>query len=389
MESLLGQFVFSAGTGGYIRVLDNIPEAAGVAIADGIKMVFISPPPTPVITGVTPSIGGTNVGIAWTTDIGSDSAVDFGGTTNYGSTVSNSTSVINHAVILTGLTPSTPYHYRVKSKGAATSQAVSGDLTFTTNPQGVVSDLIIDNTNAAVIGTNWSTGTSSVDKYGPDYRFDSQGTGANYLQYIPLIPEKGPYQVYAWYPQGSNRTTNAPYVIDYNGGTQTVFVNQQTNGGQWNLLGKYIFTAGTSGDVKITDGFPDAGKVVMADAVKFVYATPTTPTDQSDRAVGWRDSTDIYRRRGWQTYVLQSSSNLINWQTVSSYLNTNGTITDGKRSRDQPARRVRDPFRVIGAPECRKRRFKCRALKPHRFRYSTRRDEGALLPAHNETVGAG
>ena len=323
--SPLGQFVFSAGTGGYIRVMDNIPEAAGVAIADGIKMVFISPVPTPVISGVMPSIGDTNVGIAWTTDISSDSAVDYGATTNYGSTVSNATSVTSHAIILTGLTPSTAYHYRVKSKGATTAQSVSADFTFITNPQGVVSDLIIDNTNAVVVGANWSTGTSSPDKYGPDYRFDTQGVGANYLQYIPLIPEKGPYQVYAWYPQGSNRTTNAPYVIDYNGGTQTVFVNQQTNGGQWNLLGKYIFTAGTSGDIKINDAFPDAGKVVMADAVKFAHATPTTPQISQFTLASGQFQLTVSGDAGGN-YVLQTSSNLLTWSNVVLSLNTNGTL---------------------------------------------------------------
>jgi hypothetical protein len=323
--SQLGQFVFSPGTGGYIRVMDNIPEAAGVAIADGIKLVFVSPVPTPVISGVTPSIGDTNVGIAWTTDIGSDSAVDYGATTNYGSTVSNATSVTSHGIILTGLTPSTMYHYRVKSKGATTSQGVTGDFTFITNPQGVVSDLIIDNTNAVVVGTNWSTGTASPDKYGPDYRFDTQGTGANYLQYIPLIPEKGPYQVYAWYPQGSNRTTNAPYVIDYNGGTQTIYVNQQTNGGQWNLLGKYIFAAGTSGDVKITDAFPDAGKVVMADAVKFVHATPTMPQISQFTLVSGQVQLTVSGDAGGN-YVLQTSSNLVTWSNVVLSLSTNGTL---------------------------------------------------------------
>ena len=164
-----------------------------------------------------------------------------------------------------------------------------------------------------------------MDKYGPDYRFDSLGTGANYLQYIPLIPEKGPYQVYAWYPEGSNRTTNAPYVIDYNGGTQTVYVNQQTNGGQWNLLGKYVFTAGTGGDVKITDGFPDAGKVVIADAVKFVHATPTMPQiNQFTLANGQVQLTVTGDAGG--NYVLQTSSNLLTWSNVVLSLSTNGTL---------------------------------------------------------------
>lgn len=342
--SVLGQFTFSAGTGGYIRVLDNIPETSGVAIADGIKLVFVSPPPAPVISGVTNSVGDTNVGIAWTTDISSDTAVDYGPTTNYGATVSNSASVTSHASILTGLTPSTAYHYRVKSKGATTLQSVAGDFTFTTNPQGVVSDLILDNTSAIVVGT-WSTGTSSPDKYGLDYRFASQGAGANYLQYIPLIPEVGPYQVFAWYPQGTNRTTNAPYVIHFNSGLQTVYVNQQTNGGQWNLLGKYIFTAGTNGDVKITDGFPDAGKVVIADAVKFVYATPTAPQINQFTLSGGQFQLTMSGDPGGN-YVLQNSSDLVNWSNVMSGLTSNGVLQFTNAATNYP----NDYFRVYYAP---------------------------------------
>jgi GH43 family beta-xylosidase len=153
---------------------------------------------------------------------------------------------------------------------------------FPTNAPLLVpfSDIIIDNTNAVAIGTNWSTGTTSVDKYGANYRFSAQGGGTNYLRYVPDIPVSGYYDVHAWYPQGINRTTNAPYIINYNGGAQTVYLNQQTNGGQWNPLGRFNFATGLSGDVRITDALPDPPKVVLADAIKFVYVQPPAITTQ-------------------------------------------------------------------------------------------------------------
>src|SRR4029450_10301370 len=40
--------------------------------------------------------------------------------------------VTSHSVAVSGLSPSTTYHYRVKSKDAAGNLATSGDLTFTT-----------------------------------------------------------------------------------------------------------------------------------------------------------------------------------------------------------------------------------------------------------------
>jgi len=58
--------------------------------------------------------------------------------------------------------------------------------------------------------------------------------------------------------------------ITFNGGKQTVTVNQRINGGRWVLLGTYNFAAGTAGYVRIKDNFT-TGSVVLADAIKFVF----------------------------------------------------------------------------------------------------------------------
>lgn len=133
-----------------------------------------------------------------------------------------------------------------------------------------VADIIVDTAAATAVGA-WSVGTSATDKFGADYKFRGQGTGANYLQFTPTIVTAGNYAVYEWHPQGSNRPTDAPHKVVYNGGTQTVPVNQQVGGGAWNLIGTYNFAAGTGGSISITDGFAQAGMVVMADAIKLVH----------------------------------------------------------------------------------------------------------------------
>ena len=72
----------------------------------------------------------------------------------------------------------------------------------------------------------------------------------------------------AWWTQGMNRSAGAPFLV-YNSANQkleTVYVNQQQNGGQWNTLGTYEFTAGWNHvDLSCwaTQGF-----VVIADAVR-------------------------------------------------------------------------------------------------------------------------
>lgn len=71
--------------------------------------------------------------ITWTTNEASDTQVEYGTTTSYGnSTPLNTAMVTSHSATLSGLTASTVYHYRVKSRDAASNLATSGDFTFTT-----------------------------------------------------------------------------------------------------------------------------------------------------------------------------------------------------------------------------------------------------------------
>jgi len=87
----------------------------------------------PVISNVrATSITTTSATITWTTNEPSNSTVEYGITTAYGSTKSDATMDTTHSMGLTGLSASTTYHYRVKSTDAADNSAVSGDCIFTT-----------------------------------------------------------------------------------------------------------------------------------------------------------------------------------------------------------------------------------------------------------------
>ncbi len=146
--------------------------------------------------------------------------------------------------------------------------ATSGDM------PGVVNSIVIDNPSATVVGA-WSTGSIATNKFGLNYRSRGQGTGTNYVDFIPTITTPGDYKVYTWHTMGSNRTLSAPHTIVHNGGSVTVNVNQQANEGKWNLLGTFNFVPGASGYVRISDAIPDAGQVVIADGIKFQYDGPT------------------------------------------------------------------------------------------------------------------
>ena len=133
-------------------------------------------------------------------------------------------------------------------------------------PHDPVTDVIVDNTSSSFSASSyWVTGTSSTDKYGSDYRYNSTGTTSDPATFAPSLSTSN-YAVYAWWPAGTNRSSSAPYIIHYNGGTQTVSVNQQTNGGKWNYLGTWPFTNGNNVQLSCQT---NTGYVVIADAVKF------------------------------------------------------------------------------------------------------------------------
>lgn len=89
----------------------------------------------PNISAVSASgVSSSGATITWTTDEASDSQVEYGTTSAYGSaTAVDATTVTSHSQTLSGLAASTLYHFRVKSKDAAGNLATSGDFTFTTS----------------------------------------------------------------------------------------------------------------------------------------------------------------------------------------------------------------------------------------------------------------
>ena len=135
------------------------------------------------------------------------------------------------------------------------------------DPQSVA-DIIIDNANAGFsCSANWSTGTSSTDKYGTSYRFRSTAALSDPATWTPNITVSGSWTVYAWWPQGTNRSPNSAYQIHTTGGDTNVYVNQQVNGGKWNSLG--AFNLGTGGYWVKKSCWATTGYVVMADAIKW------------------------------------------------------------------------------------------------------------------------
>ncbi|MBZ5538878.1 MAG: fibronectin type III domain-containing protein, partial [Acidobacteriia bacterium] len=138
----------------------------------------------PVISGTAASlITQSGATIGWTTNEASDTQVDFGTTTGYGSSTTLNTSLVtSHSAALSGLTASTLYHYRVKSRDAAGNLAISGDFTFTTavdTTPPVISAVSASSITQSGATIGWTTNEAS------DSRVD-YGTTASYGNSTPL-----------------------------------------------------------------------------------------------------------------------------------------------------------------------------------------------------------
>lgn len=217
---------------------------------------------------------GDTATVTWDTNGPASSKVYYGTDRNCSlSTAENGSQVTSHSVTLTGLAPMTTYYYRVYSKNPSAAAAMSDARALvTTVTQPIIT---IDNPAASYSGS-WATASSSSDRYGADYLYASVSTTVKTVTFTPNIPVAGTYNVYEWHPQGTNRVTAAPVTVNYSGGSQTYYVNQQSGGGAFNLIATKPFAAGTSGSVVISNQ-GSGGTNVMADAVQLRSVAETTP----------------------------------------------------------------------------------------------------------------
>lgn len=284
----------------------------------------------------------TSVTVTWTTNILCTSQVYYGTDRTCSSLTSEDTAnITNHSVTITGLQPQTAYYFRVVSRTATVPLAMSGTYAFVTMPSRP--DVIIDNPQATYSGT-W-TYSSGSGCYGTNYHWVSTATNpARTATYTPNLPVAGDYKVSVYYPVVSSRSDQAPYTINYNGGSVTIPVNQRINGSTWLQLKEttgqmrevFPFVAGTSGNVVLSNAAL-GGYYVSADAVRFQLqpetAAPSVPTGLQAQAIShdqmrltWTPSTDNVAVAGYR--VVRDGS-VVGVSTTDSF--TDLDLTANKR----------------------------------------------------------
>lgn len=125
----------------------------------------------PTISSVTHSgTTQTSATITWTTNEGSTSYVEYGQTTSYGAhTTLSTTKVTSHSQTITGLSPGTTYHYRVKSRDSAGNLRTSTDSSFSTaseadtTPPAAISGLTVTDKASAekTLVLSWTQSSAS------------------------------------------------------------------------------------------------------------------------------------------------------------------------------------------------------------------------------------
>ena len=220
------------------------------------------------LTNLTVSALPSGAIIDWNTTSNSTTQVAYGLTPFYGSlSTFDPSPTSSHAVLLDGLLPETLYYFQAVSTDGTNSISTSGSF-FTDL------SLILISSQAQYSGV-WTIGSAAADRYTNFYEFASSTNTSDTAQavYRPNITIPGDYDVYIWYSEGTNRSTNVPVTISYNGASVLVPVNQSIPGGSWQLLASSVpFAAGSNGFVRIGNGTGDINKVVIADAIRFTYS---------------------------------------------------------------------------------------------------------------------
>jgi predicted RNA-binding protein with TRAM domain len=158
-------------------------------------------------------------------------------------------------------------------------QAQNSEGTDTQNFQIDVSgSIVIDNGDPETSFTGFwgqSGGTNPWDPADPSATSLWSRDGDTYTwTFTPLF--SGDYEFSMWWTEYASRSDNIPLFIEFAGGTDTVPINQQANGGQWNVINTYPFEAGVSYDITITS--QPAPTSTCADAVRFVLVSATPPS---------------------------------------------------------------------------------------------------------------
>lgn len=127
--------------------------------------------------------------------------------------------------------------------------------------------------------SGWTTANAQPNKYASSYRYVNGTVSNASATWLLYIPRPGYYQVRLWYPESSNRATDAPFTVYFSGGQQTFSINQQQFSNAWKSLGTFYFSGSGTERVVLRNTIANTAQLVIADAVKATFVAPAEVQD--------------------------------------------------------------------------------------------------------------
>jgi uncharacterized lipoprotein YddW (UPF0748 family) len=203
------------------------------------------------------------------TDEKSRARVEYGLGTGLGQAVDVPGTRFDHAIRIGGLHAASKYYFKAIAVDGGDNVTTFGLGTFITATEGPINVVADDEGVGFSRSGPWSPGTGGGGFQG-DYLFSSdQPQETAWALWKPYLPRAGLYEVGVWYVAGANRVSEARFTVGHADGNETIVVNQKTNGGRWNALGRFRFEEGSAGSVRLTN-HATGGDVVVADGVRFL-----------------------------------------------------------------------------------------------------------------------
>jgi len=216
------------------------------------------------ISAVGASTTANTASVTWATAVPSDSQVEYGTTTSYGTlTALAAPKVASHSVALSGLSGATTYHFRVRSSDANGGLVVSSDYTLTISTPITVSILPASGT-VAVNGTQQFTATVSNDpNHAVSWSATSGTVSSSGLFTAPNVSSTTPITVTATSQADTTRTASASLQISSVPAANTMLLGHSTvetavNGLSGGIAEGYQMTASLTGTLTTLSVYIDS-----------------------------------------------------------------------------------------------------------------------------------
>lgn len=278
-----GTYAVSASYSNLVETVTNLVVTVGQVAS--LSLTLAARPVDLLITGMEVFPGRQEALVSWRLSGPGAARVEYGTTANLDQATPWQESLRSPArVLLDGLTAGRTYYYRIAAR-TAEGEWRTDALSFRT-----AGEVIWDDPQAEYAGA-WTTATSATDKYGTSYHYastTSSGSPSATALYRPWIETPGDYDLFIWSPGGGNRSTNTLYEIQHADGLTTGRLDQTPQNAGWRPLARGLhFLRGTNGWVRLANATGESGKVIMADALRWVYAAGQEPAAPGSAPEWW------------------------------------------------------------------------------------------------------